>query len=205
MVLTYAQWVAKTAAPKLDHQELEMLNCVRENGARLQTLLAALRQYIYISESGDEQWKPVDCSAAVRTAMSNLEGLISDSRASVTFDSLPTIQSIEILIVQLFQNLISNAVKYRSAEPPRIRISAEAREGGWEFAIEDNGVGIEPEYLQYIFGVFKRLHGRQYSGTGIGLAICKSAVDRLGGSIWVESKPGHGSVFRFAIPENGTK
>ena len=205
MVLTYAQWVAKTAAPKLDHQELEMLNCVRENGARLQTLLAALRQYIYISESGDEQWKAVDCSAAVRTAMSNLEGLISDSGASVIFDSLPTIQSIEILIVQLFQNLISNAVKYRSAEPPRIRISAEARENGWEFSIEDNGVGIEPEYLQYIFGVFKRLHGRQYSGTGIGLAICKSAVDRLGGSIWVESRPGHGSVFRFAIPENSAK
>ncbi len=205
MVLTYAQWVAKTAASKLDAQELEMLNCVHENGLRLQTLLSALRQYIYISESGDEQWKAVDCNTAVRTALSNLEGLIADSGASVILETLPTIESIEILIVQLFQNLISNAIKYRSAEPPRVRISAEARGDGWQFSIEDNGVGIEPEYLQYIFGVFKRLHGRQYSGTGIGLAICKSAVDRLGGSIWVESMPGQGSVFRFALPEKSSK
>ena len=202
MVLTYAQWVAKTAGSKLDQQELEMLNCVRENGSRLQTLLGALRQYIYISESGDEQWKAVDCAAAVRSAMSNLEGLIADSGASIVVGVLPTIDSIEILIVQLFQNLISNAIKYRSAEPPRVQISAELRDNGWQFSIEDNGVGIEPEYLQYIFGVFKRLHGRQYSGTGIGLAICKSAVDRLGGTIWVESRPGQGSVFRFALPEN---
>lgn len=205
MVLTYAQWVAKTAGSKLDEQELEMLNCVRENGSRLQTLLGALRQYIYISESGDEQWKTVDCGSAVHTAMSNLEGMIADSGATILFDGLPSIDSIEILIVQLFQNLISNAIKYRSAEPPRVRISAEARDDGWQFSVEDNGVGIEPEYLQYIFGVFKRLHGRQYSGTGIGLAICKSAVDRLGGSIWVESRPGHGSIFRFALPENGRK
>ena len=201
MVLTYSQWVAKTAAAKLDSEEAEMLDCVRENGARLQTLLAALRQYIYISESGDEVFQPVDCNAAVRTALANLEGMITASGATVICDELPVIQSIEILIVQLFQNLISNAIKYRSDEPPRVRVSAKPREKAWEFAVEDNGVGIEPEYLQYIFGVFKRLHGRQYSGTGIGLAICKAAADRLGGSIWVESAPGHGSIFRFALPE----
>lgn len=201
MVLTYSQWVAKTAAAKLDSEEAEMLDCVRQNGARLQTLLAALRQYIYISESGDEVFQPVDCNAAVRTALANLEGMIAASGATVICDELPVIQSIEILIVQLFQNLISNAIKYRSDEPPRVRVSAKPREKAWEFAVEDNGVGIEPEYLQYIFGVFKRLHGRQYSGTGIGLAICKAAADRLGGSIWVESAPGHGSIFRFALPE----
>lgn len=199
MVLTYSQWVAKTAAPKLDVQELEMLKCVQENGVRLQTLLAALRQYIYISESGDEAWKFVDFSAAAQSAVANLQGMIDDSNASVTYESLPTIQSIEILIVQLFQNLISNAIKYRSAEPPSVRISAASRDGGWQFSVADNGIGIEPDYLQYVFGVFKRLHGRQYSGTGIGLAICKAAVDRLGGRIWVESIPGHGSTFHFFL------
>lgn len=201
MVLTYAQWVAKTAASKLDAQEIEMLKCVLENGGRLQMLLAALRQYIYISESGDEDWKLIDFNAAVQTAISNLEGMIGDSGAAVVCDTLPSLESIEILIVQLFQNLVSNAIKYRSADPPRVRISGESRDGGWQFSVADNGIGIEPDYLQYVFGVFKRLHGRQYSGTGIGLAICKAAVDRLGGKIWVESTLGQGSVFHFFLPE----
>ncbi len=199
MVLTYSQWVAKMAAAKLDAQELEMLKCVQENGVRLQTLLAALRQYIYISESGDEAWKLVDFGAAVRAATANLQGMVNDTNASITYEPLPTIQSIEILVVQLFQNLISNAIKYRSHEPPRVRISAEPCDGGWRFSVADNGIGIEPDYLQYVFGVFKRLHGRQYSGTGIGLAICKAAVDRLGGKIWVESIPGQGSTFHFSL------
>lgn len=199
MVLTYAQWVAKTAAPKLDAQELEMLKCVQENGARLQSLLGALRQYIYISESGDEAWKFIDIGDAVQTAVANLQGMIDDTGASVLCEALPTIESIEILVVQLFQNLIGNAIKYRSDEPPRVRISAEKSNGGWRFSVADNGIGIEPDYLQYVFGVFKRLHGRQYSGTGIGLAICKAAVDRLGGKIWAESIPGHGSVFHFSL------
>ena len=199
MVLTYSQWLAKTAAPKLDGQELDMLKCVQENGARLQTLLAALRQYIYISELGDEAWRLVDAGAAVKTATVNLQGMIDDCHASVVCESLPAIQSIEILVVQLFQNLIGNAIKYRSHEPPRVRISAQARDGGWQFSVADNGIGIEPDYLQYVFGVFKRLHGRQYSGTGIGLAICKAAVDRLGGKIWAESVPGQGSTFHFLL------
>lgn len=199
MVLTYSQWLAKTAAPKLDGQELDMLKCVQENGARLQTLLAALRQYIYISELGDEAWRLVDTGAAVKTATVNLQGMIDDCNASVVCEALPAIQSIEILVVQLFQNLIGNAIKYRSHEPPRVRISARARDGGWQFSVADNGIGIEPDYLQYVFGVFKRLHGRQYSGTGIGLAICKAAVDRLGGKIWAESVPGQGSTFHFLL------
>jgi hypothetical protein len=201
MVLTYAQWVAKTAAPKLEPQELDMLKCVLENGARLQMLLAALRQYIYISESGDEDWKVIDFGAAVRTAISNLEGMIADSGASVLCETLPSFESIEILVVQLFQNLVSNAIKYRSDNSPQIHISSERRDGGWQFSVADNGIGIEPDYLQYVFGVFKRLHGRQYSGTGIGLAICKAAVDRLGGKIWVESTLGQGSTFHFFLPE----
>lgn len=203
MVLSYSQWVAKSACDKLAPSEAEMLEFVHENASRMASLLAALRQYIYISESGDQSFAPIDCNAAVRTALLHLEGAIEEADVTVECNPLPTIHSIEILLVQLFQNLIGNAVKYRSDAPPRVCISAEHRGDNWIFSVQDNGIGIEPQYADYIFGVFKRLHGKKYSGTGIGLAICKAAVDRLGGRIWVESKPGEGAVFRFALPDRG--
>ena len=103
-------------------------------------------------------------------------------------------------LAQLFQNLISNALKYRSNQPPRIAVSALEQEQNWLFTVEDNGIGIQPEYQAQIFGIFKRLHGSEYPGTGIGLAICKKIVDRHGGSIWVESEPGKGSRFSFTLP-----
>lgn len=201
MVLSYSQWVAKSALAKLDASESEMLDFVHENASRMANLLAALRQYIYISESGDQSVTSVDCNVVVRTALLHLEGMVADCGAEVHCNPLPTIESIEILLVQLFQNLIGNAIKYHSEEPPRVCISAERHDGFWVFSVEDNGIGIEPQYIEYIFGVFKRLHGRKYSGTGIGLAICKAAVDRLGGRIWVESGQGCGSIFRFALPD----
>lgn len=204
MVLAYSQWLDKSANEKLTPEEKEMLNCVQDNGARLQTLLEALRKYIYISESGDEEWVAVDCNAVVKTAIANLEGAIAESNASIICESLPTVQSIEILLVQLFQNLIGNAIKYRSEErTPEIRIASRRDEKGtWIFSIKDNGIGIESQYKDFIFNVFKRLHGRKYSGTGIGLAICKAAVERLGGRIWVESVAGEGSVFSFSLPQS---
>jgi len=201
MVLTYAEWIARSASHKLESRELDMLQCVQHNGARLQALLSALRQYIYISESGGGEWGSVDCNQALQIALHNLEGMIADCGARIHCGKLPTIESIEILLVQLFQNLISNAIKYRSEKPPEVRISAEPENDAWRFTIEDNGIGIEPEYLEYIFGVFKRLHGQQYSGTGIGLAICKAAVERLGGRIWAESSIGKGSAFHFSLPK----
>ena len=202
MVLAYSQWLGRSGRAKLNTQECEMLGYIEENGRRLQNLLGALRQYIYISETGDEQWMPVDCDAAVRSALSYLEASIAECNASIVCEPLPTLPSIEILLVQLFQNLIGNALKYRSPErSPVVSVSAQQAGGVWTFAVRDNGIGIEPEHQEYIFGVFKRLHGRQYSGTGIGLAICKAAVDRLGGRIWVESEPGQGSTFYFSLPE----
>jgi len=203
MVLSYAQWLTKSAGEKLNDSEREMLSCIQENGLRLQTLLAALRQYIFIAESGQENWESVDCNRVLLHVLDCLKGAIREANAVITYDPLPGIQSVEVLLFQLFENLISNALKYRSEIEPKIHISAELIDRRWVFSVADNGIGIEPEQSNYIFGVFKRLHGRQYSGTGIGLAICKAAVERLGGRIWVESKPGEGATFRFALPQKG--
>jgi light-regulated signal transduction histidine kinase (bacteriophytochrome) len=127
--------------------------------------------------------------------------MIDESGALIECQPLPTIDSIEILLVQLFKNLISNGIKYRSKGRPHIQISAETNGSGWIFSVRDNGIGVEPKYFEYIFGVFRRLHGAEQSGTGVGLAICRAAVERLGGRIWVESTPGSGSVFHFFHPE----
>jgi PAS domain S-box-containing protein len=200
MVLIYAQWIGRSGA-RLDEENSERLRCIQENGARLQALLAALRQYIFISESGDHEITQVDCNAVVKSALANLDGAIAEAGAEIVCGELPSVECTEVLLLQLFQNLIGNSIKYRSADPLKVRVSAEKRDHSWIFSVEDNGIGIEPQYLEYIFGVFKRLHARQYSGTGIGLAICKSAVERLGGRIWVESTPGRGSAFHFSLPE----
>ncbi len=201
MVLSYSQWLEKSAGGKLDASESDMLRIVHEHAIRMANLLAALRQYIYISESGDRAPVMVDCNAALRSALANLEASIAESDATIESGELPAIAGTEILIVQIFQNLIGNAIKYRSEEPPCVRVSAVEEDGSWSFAVQDNGIGIDSRYAEYVFGVFKRLHGKKYSGTGIGLAITKAAVDQLGGRIWVEPAQGGGSVFRFTVPE----
>jgi PAS domain S-box-containing protein len=199
-VLSYSQWLSQLVLKDLGPREAQMLAFIEQHASRMHQLLGALQQYIYATESGQAEWTSVDCNAVAKTALASLQGLIEESGASIECANLPTIHSIELLLVQLFQNLISNGIKYRSAEPPRIRIFAQRAEGGWIFTIQDNGIGIDPKYFDYIFGVFRRLHGIQYSGTGIGLAICKAAVDRLGGRIWVESSLGSGSCFHFFLP-----
>ena len=178
-----------------------MLEFIEQHATRMHQLLGALQQYIHATESGQAEWISVDCNAVAKTALASLQGMIEESGSSIVCEDLPTIWSIELLLVQLFQNLIGNGIKYRSAEPPRIRIFAQGSEAGWTFTVQDNGIGIDPKYFDYIFGVFRRLHGIQYSGTGIGLAICRAAVERLGGRIWVESKIGAGSCFHFFLPK----
>jgi light-regulated signal transduction histidine kinase (bacteriophytochrome) len=138
---------------------------------------------------------------ALQQALQNLRGAIADSGALVTHDPLPAVLADGRQLVQLFQNLVGNAIKYQSPGVPRINISA-SRNGGekWIFSVQDNGLGIDPQYFEKIFGMFQRLHKRQeFDGTGIGLAICKKIVERHGGSISVESQPGQGSTFRFAL------
>jgi len=158
-------------------------------------------------------FEPTDCEAALNRALANLRVAIEESGTVVTHDGLPTVVADDSQLVQLFQNLIDNGIKFHGEEPPRIHVSAEClplpqagegRGGGgneWVFSVRDNGIGIAPEFFERIFIIFQRLHGREeYSGTGIGLAICKKIVERHGGRMWVESQPGEGSTFYFTVP-----
>src|SRR5581483_12065506 len=123
------------------------------------------------------------------------------SGAVLDASPLPSVPGVEILLLQIFQNLIANSIKYRSDSVPVIKINAQRVPTGWIFSVADNGIGIHPDQAEYVFGVFKRLHGRKYAGTGIGLAICKAAVERLGGRIWVNPEAGLGATIQFFLPE----
>jgi light-regulated signal transduction histidine kinase (bacteriophytochrome) len=161
-----------------------------------------LKDLLTYSQTGADAGpaQPVDFEPVMRKVLLNLQASIEQNDASISWESLPSVQAHEVRLVQLLQNIVGNAIKYRSQEAPRIRIAAERRDTDWLFIVEDNGIGIEPEYAPQIFGIFKRLHGQNYPGTGIGLAICQRIVERYNGRIWVESKPGEGSRFFFTLP-----
>ena len=143
----------------------------------------------------------VEVDAALKVALSNLQVTIDDSRAKVTSDPLPLVNADSGQLAQLFQNLIGNAIKFRGKEPPRVHVSAERRAKEWEFTVQDNGIGIEPQHIERVFVIFQRLHpAAEYPGTGIGLAICKKIAERHGGRLWATSEPGVGSTFHFTIP-----
>jgi len=146
----------------------------------------------------------IDSAAVLASTLENMSGLIEEARAKVTWEKMPLLSIHETRLAQLFQNLISNAIKYRGKEDPRVHVSGEERDGWCVFSVVDNGIGIEPKFSQQIFEIFKRLHGRdRYPGSGIGLSICQRIVEQYGGRIWVDkSAPGEGATFCFAIPSN---
>jgi PAS domain S-box-containing protein len=188
-------------APKLDGQALEFLECVRSSATRMESLVKDLLAYTQ-STLLDECPEPADSAAALRVALDNLASAVSESQAKVQFDGLPSVKVHSRYLEQLFQNLVGNAIKYRRpGVPPRIRITAIKQDSHWLFCVSDNGIGIDAQYKDGIFGLFKRLHSDEYSGTGIGLAICQRIVDRYHGRIWVESNPGRGSSFYFTLPD----
>ncbi len=145
---------------------------------------------------------PVDTRKALDDALANLGAAIRENAAEVTCGPLPTVLGNASLLSRVFQNLIGYAIKFRSHEAPRIHVSAEPREGGWQFSVKDNGIGIDPEYYDRVFAPFRRLHSADvFPGTGIGLTACRSIVERHGGRIWVESEKRQGSIFHFTIPD----
>jgi light-regulated signal transduction histidine kinase (bacteriophytochrome) len=172
----------------------------------MQRLIQDLLAYSRVGTKGKELLE-TSSEDALQQALTNLRGAIEESSAVVTHDPLPIVLADEMQLTQLFQNLVGNAIKYQKPGVPRVHISA-ARNGGkqWDFAVKDNGLGIDPQYFERIFGMFQRLHKRdEFAGTGIGLAICKKIVERHGGGISVESQPGRGSTFRFALAGSQAK
>ena len=165
----------------------------------MRELLADLLAYTQMANERQETARPIDLNRVFQTVLENCKTAIDETNATVTSDSLPTVPGHEPHFIQLFQNLISNGIKYRGSRQPRIHVSAQSQSGLWRIAVADNGIGIAPEYQKQVFGVFKRLHGKAIPGTGIGLAICQRVVDRYGGTIWVESQVGEGSTFYFTL------
>ena len=165
----------------------------------MEMLLKDLLTYSQTGSSAEGPAETVDFIDVIRKVLLNLQASVEQSGAMITWDAIPAVHAHEIRLVQLLQNLVGNAIKYRGEDPPRIHISADRREHEWVLAVRDNGIGIAPEYAQQIFKIFKRLHGQDYPGTGIGLAICQRIVETYGGRIWVESD-GKGSCFYFTLP-----
>lgn len=200
MVSSYVQLLARRYKGKLDADADDFIAYAVEGANRMQMLINDLLAYSRVSTRG-KPFEPTDCEAVLEQTLANLQVAIADSGAVVTHDTLPAVMADDLQLGQLFQNLIDNAIKFRSEEPPRIHISAEQKGNECVFSVRDNGIGIAPEFFERIFIIFKRMHTRrEYPGTGIGLAICKRIVERHGGRIWVESQPGKGATFYFTMP-----
>jgi light-regulated signal transduction histidine kinase (bacteriophytochrome) len=204
MVSIYSELLEQNYSGRLDAEAERFLSYTREGSKRMEQLLKDLLLYSQSTAMRDPPQSPVDANAALDRAIANLRANIEQNEARIVRDRLPFLLVHEVHLHQLFQNLIGNAVKYRGEQPPRIEIRVKRQSDGWLFSVADNGIGIDGNYSELIFGIFKRLHrASEYSGTGIGLAICKKIVERYRGKIWVESQPGQGSTFFFTIPEKG--
>jgi PAS domain S-box-containing protein len=200
MVSSYTQLLARRYEGKLDAEADEFIGYAVDGANRMQILINDLLAYSRVDTRG-EALAPTDTRSVFDVACANLMRAIEDSSAEVTSGELPSVLGDQSQLVQLFQNLLSNAIKFRRSEGPvKVHVGAERRDGEWLFSVRDNGIGMEPQYLERIFIIFQRLHVKgEYSGTGIGLAICKKIVERHGGKIWVESEPGKGSTFYFTL------
>ena len=200
MVVNFTELLGREYAGKLGEEADKFISYSVEGALRIEALLKALLAYWEVTEREQDSFASIDCGAVLAKALLNLQAAIAESGAIVTSDPLPTVVAEEVMLMQLFQNLISNSIKYRGEETPRIHVSAERDAEGWLFAVRDNGIGIDPQDTDRVFGMFKRLHGSEIPGTGIGLALCKKVVERQGGRIWVESETGRGATFKFTIP-----
>jgi two-component system CheB/CheR fusion protein len=202
MVVNFTELLGQEYTGKLDKEADRYISYSTEGALRIEALLRALLTYWEVNGQEHAGFAPIDSGAVLAKALLNLQAAITESGAIITTDPLPTVIAEEIMLTQLFQNLISNSIKYRSQEIPRIHVSAERDAEGWLFAVRDNGIGIDPQDTDRVFGMFKRLHGSEIPGTGIGLALCKKIVERNGGRIWVESEAGRGATFKFTVPNS---
>ncbi len=196
----YLQLLQRRYHDRIDQDANEFIQFAVDGATRMQQLIRDLLSYSRVGTHG-RQLERTDCNEALRIALANLAMAIGESGAIVTHEPLPAVWADGRQLTQLFQNLIGNAIKFCGSGPPRIAIAVRPSGDEWQFVVRDNGIGMESRFFDRIFEVFQRLHGREeYSGTGIGLSICKRIVERHGGRIWVESEPGRGSSFYFTLP-----
>ncbi|QRV17724.1 PAS domain-containing protein (plasmid) [Haloterrigena salifodinae] len=201
MVSSYLQLLEQRYGDDLDADATEFIEFAVDGADRMRAMVDALLEYSQVS-TRENDFESVDCEVVLEQATENLRMAIEEREASITSDELPTVSGDERQLIQLFQNLLDNAITYAGDEPPTVHVSAERRDGEWLFSVRDDGIGIDPEKTEDIFEVFNRLHAPdEYGGTGIGLAICKRIVMTHDGRIWVESDPGEGTTFSFTIPD----
>ncbi|MDL1976493.1 MAG: PocR ligand-binding domain-containing protein [Deltaproteobacteria bacterium] len=203
MISSYVQLLARRYKGRLDADADDFIGYAVDGATRMQTLINDLLTYSRAS-ARSKAFEATDCVLVLEQALVNLKEQIRKNSVVVTHDPLPTVMANGSQLAHLFSNLIENAIKFHGDEPPRVHISAKRKGDAWEVLVADNGIGIEPQYFDRIFKVFQRLHRKnEYPGTGIGLALCKKIVERHGGRIWIESKPGEGTTFFFTIPAAG--
>ena len=199
MIASYLQLIVQRYDDQLDSDGREFIGYAVDGAKRMQDLINDLLTYSRVGTKA-RPFQRTQCAAVVQTAIKHLHVAVVESRANIVVEDLPEVSADAPQLVQLFQNLIGNAIKFRGDAAPQVQVRCEARDEEWEFSVRDNGIGIDPDYFDRIFVLFQRLHTRrQYPGTGIGLALCKKIVERHGGRIWVESSQGQGAVFRFTI------
>ena len=198
-VSNFCELLKEHYGENLDDQAAQYMHYIQDGAVRMQALIGELLAFSRIG-SGNCEDEDTSVENALDEALLNLAGSIEEAAAEVTHDQLPVVRANPSQLCHLLQNLIGNAIKYRGDASPKIHVAVETNRDCWIFSVTDNGIGIAPENLEKVFDIFKRLHSAsEYSGTGIGLSICRRIVDRLGGRIWAESKDGVGSVFRFSI------
>jgi light-regulated signal transduction histidine kinase (bacteriophytochrome) len=198
-VASFSQLMAETYAGRLDSDAGAFLGRIQDAAARMQSLLTDVVDY-WATEAGDRQPSRTDMEAVLRRALLSTDKQITERSAVVTHDPLPAVMGDAEILTKVLHHLIRNAIEYCGTPPPRVRISSKREDLEWLFSVQDNGPGVDPAFQGRIFGVFKRLHGRERPGSGLGLAFCKKAIERLGGRIWMESTPGAGSTFYFTLP-----
>jgi signal transduction histidine kinase len=200
MVTSFLQLLREHSAGKLDKESEEFIGFALDGAHRMQALISDLLAYSRVDKRG-QTMEPTDCNQVLDAAIANLKVAIDESGATIQRERLPTVRGDIVQLIQLFQNLLGNAIKFQGEDKPKIDINVKEDDGEWHFSFRDNGIGIDPKHFERIFEIFQRLHTRQeYAGTGIGLSICKRIVERHGGRIWVESSTGQGSTFHFTLP-----
>lgn len=200
MVASYTQLLARRYKDNLDADAREFITFAVDGAIRMQKLINDLLMYSRVGTKG-KPFEPMEGEDVLHAVLSNLKIAIQESGAVVTHDPLPAVSGDPVQLIQLFQNLIGNAIKFRGPAAPRVHLGVEKKGNEWIFSVRDNGIGIESQYFDRIFVIFQRLHTREeYPGTGIGLAVCKKIVERHEGRIWVESEPRKGATFFFTMP-----